>query len=156
MKARARRSSTTEASDEITLDEVERIVILQRRARRTCASAAHSAAECGGASEKEIVSQTFQPAGRFSAANSVALHAHDAVDFVSDGKEKIGLRAYASDAGAEFAELRARTAVVRELLKEISYQPGVDLLRKKPGQAPVEMAVDAVLILRRRIFEIVG
>src|SRR6185503_8119050 len=58
--------------------------------------------------------------------------------------------------GLEAANTVAWTAVATELLVDIAYEANHDLLRQELRCTPVEMHVDAVLILRRSILGIVG
>jgi hypothetical protein len=73
-----------------------------------------------------------------------------------DGEEIADLRADPDDARLERSELRARSAVAGQLVIDISYRADLKARRQELRRAPVEMRVDAVLVLRGRIDEIVG
>src|SRR6267142_5879850 len=79
----------------------------------------------------------------------IALH-------VADRKQEPDLGADANHLGLEAADTVARTAVAAELLVDIAYEANHDLLRQELRCTPVEVHVDAVLILRCSVLEIVG
>jgi hypothetical protein len=66
------------------------------------------------------------------------------------------LRANPNDSRLEIAEYGGRSAIGGELLVEIADSPDVHLLGDELGQAPIEVPVDAILIVCFGILEIVG
>src|SRR5262249_59130247 len=66
------------------------------------------------------------------------------------------LRANADYPRPEAADAIAGTAVATDLLVDIAHQSGLQLLGQELRRAPIEMHVDAVLILRRLVGEIVS
>ena len=66
------------------------------------------------------------------------------------------LRADPNHPRLEAAHSIARAAVATDLLVDIAHQSGLKLLGQELRRAPIEMHVDAVLILGRLIGEIVG
>src|SRR6267142_6721361 len=79
----------------------------------------------------------------------IALH-------VADRKKEPDLGTDANHLGLEATDTVAGTAVAAELLVDIAHEANHDLLRQELRCTPVEVHVDAVLILRRSILEIVG
>ncbi len=94
-----------------------------------------------------------RPVGRIEFAVSfqveIALH-------VSDREQESDLRTDADDARLESTQDRALSEVVGDLLVSISHKADKDLLGEKLGRTPVEMEIDAALVLRVRVLEIVG
>src|SRR5262249_31440882 len=66
------------------------------------------------------------------------------------------LRAHADHTRLEAAHPIARTAVAADLLVDIAHQSDLKLLGQELRRAPIEMHVDAALILGRLVGEIVG
>src|SRR5262245_26119875 len=85
---------------------------------------------------------------------AVALHIEVSLH-VADRKQESELRTDAEHARLEVAE-RARSAVAGELLIRIADQADMDLLGDKLRKAPVDMGIDAVLIVDFDVLEIVG
>src|SRR5882724_6896380 len=79
----------------------------------------------------------------------IALH-------VADRKKEADLWTDANHLGLEAADTVAWTAVAAELLVDIAYETNHDLLRQELRCTPVEVHIDAALILRISILEIVG
>src|SRR6185436_14001417 len=85
----------------------------------------------------------------------VCLHVDVAVH-VADRKQKADLRANAGDTRAEAAERSRRAEIVGDLLEVIAGDTELKLLGEKVGGAPVDVEVDAVLVLGISVLEIVG
>ena len=66
----------------------------------------------------------------------------------SDRKQKAGLRTNTDDTRLEIAECRAGSAVAGELLIIIADQPQMHLLGHEAREPPIQVRVDAVLILQ--------
>src|SRR5215831_4218096 len=75
---------------------------------------------------------------------------------IRQGNDEPELRADANHARLEAAHPIAGAAVATDLLVDIAHQSGLKLLGQELRRAPIEMHVDAVLILGRLIGEIVG
>ena len=75
---------------------------------------------------------------------------------VADRKQEPDLGADAKHLRLEAANTVAGAAVAADLLIDIAHEANHDLLRQELRCTPVEVQVDAALILRRSIFEIVG
>ena len=102
------------------------------------------------------VNQTFHPSGRFSAGKFLVTLEVQVSLLVSNREQITDLGANAENAGPESAEERGRAKIVGNLLISVSDQSGEHLLGQKVRRAPVKMEVDAILILRGRVLEIVG
>src|SRR5579862_5861102 len=75
---------------------------------------------------------------------------------VSDREEISDLRADTDDSRPETAQDRTLAKIVGDLLIEIANQANEDLFREKLRRAPVEMEINAVLILSSLVLQIVG
>ena len=75
---------------------------------------------------------------------------------VSDRKKVSDLRTDANDARLEGTNLVARTAVTRNLIVDVADQSYQHLLGQELRRAPVEVKVDAVLIIGARVHKIVS
>ena len=62
---------------------------------------------------------------------------------------------HTNDPGPEAAQDRVLTKIIRDLLVIISDEAHEDLLRQKFRSAPVDMKIDAVLVLRILVLQIV-
>ncbi len=77
----------------------------------------------------------------------IALHATD--------REKVSdLRTDAGDPRLETADMVAGAAVARQLIVNVADQTNLNLLGHKLRRAPIEVHVDAILILGRRIIKL--
>src|SRR5229473_5743166 len=86
---------------------------------------------------------------------AIPLHAHKCL-VVTNRENMSKLRAEAEDARAEAAEHGRLAEVVGDLLIGITDEADEHLLRQEVRHAPVEMEIDAALVLCVRILEIVG
>src|SRR5882757_10582875 len=86
---------------------------------------------------------------------AIALQAEKCL-VVPNRKNISKLRADAENARAEAAEHRRLAEVIGDLLVGIADEADEHLLRQEVRHAPVEMEIDAALLLRVRILEIVG
>src|SRR5215469_12075910 len=75
---------------------------------------------------------------------------------VPDGKEVADLRAEADDARLKTADAVSGSAVTADLLIEVADNADQKLFRQELRCLPVEMKVDAILVIGGRIFQIVG
>ena len=75
---------------------------------------------------------------------------------LTDREEETDLWANAGHTTLEIAELRAGAAVAGELLKEIAGKPDLDVLAHELRGCPVDVKVDAVLVLQGVVHEVVG
>src|SRR6266508_711236 len=75
---------------------------------------------------------------------------------VTDRKDEAELRADADHLRLEAADPIAGTAVATDLLVHVAHESDLKLLGQELRRAPIEMHVDAVLVLGRLIGEIVG
>ncbi len=97
------------------------------------------------------------PAGRpvlgteFSIALKVEIALH-----VSDREDEAELRADAEDLGLEASDAVAGAAIATELFVHVADHAEHEFLGHEPRCGPIEVHVDAVLILRGLIFQIVG
>src|SRR6476660_9490221 len=82
--------------------------------------------------------------GKLSVSLEIEIALH-----VTDRKEESDLGPDANHLGLEAADTVAWTAVAAEFLVDIAHEANHDLLRHELRCTPVEMHVDAVLILRR-------
>src|SRR5262249_20518309 len=74
----------------------------------------------------------------------------------AQGNDDSELRADADDLRLETADAIAAAAVAADLLVDLANGTDKKLLRQELRRAPIEVHVDAVLILRRLVGEIVG
>src|SRR5262245_41779477 len=72
------------------------------------------------------------------------------------GNDESELRAHANHARLEAAHAIAGAAVATDLLVDIAHQSGLKLLGEELRRAPIEMHVNAVLVLGRPVLEIVS
>jgi hypothetical protein len=79
----------------------------------------------------------------------IALH-------VPDREDESELRANAENLGLKATQPIAGAAVASDLFIGIPYQPHLKLFGQELRRAPIEVQVDAVLILGRRVEQIVG
>lgn len=75
---------------------------------------------------------------------------------IADLEDVSQLRTYAEDARAESAKCRGLAEVVGELLVGVTDEADKELLRQETRDAPIEVEINAALILGVRILEIVG
>src|SRR5215472_14256828 len=75
---------------------------------------------------------------------------------VPNGKEVADLRPEADDARLKTADAVSGAAVTADLLIEVANNTDQKLLRQELRCLPVEMKVDAILVICGRIFQIVG
>src|SRR5882757_382972 len=86
---------------------------------------------------------------------SISLQAQKCL--IAPDRENISdLRAHAEYARAEAAENGRLTEIVGDLLVGVADEADKDLLRQELRHAPVEMEIDAALVLRTGVLEIVG
>src|SRR6202008_34174 len=78
---------------------------------------------------------------------AVGLQVEIALHFVSAWKDVAELRPDADHARLEAADAIARAAVAADLLVEVTHEADLDLLGQELRRAPVEMHVDAILVL---------
>ena len=74
---------------------------------------------------------------------------------LANREEETDLWANAGHAAFEIAKLCAGAAVAGELLKEIAGNPDLDILAHELRCGPVDMEIDAVLVLQVRVDEVV-
>src|SRR3954466_5047338 len=86
---------------------------------------------------------------------AIPLQAEEGLIF-SDRKNISDLRAKTEHARPEGAKNRVLAGVVSDLLIGVAYEPNKQLLRHKVRHAPVEMEIDAALIVGIRIYKVVG
>src|SRR4051812_29273669 len=79
-----------------------------------------------------------------------------ALMLLANWEKKPDLRPDTDGASLEVAELCARAGVASELLKEIAGEPHMHIFAYELRCAPIDMKVDAVLVLQVRVDEIVG
>src|SRR6267143_6844100 len=111
----------------------------------------------GGGGLRDRERQPRVPAGRAIGRIEFAISFQAQKCLIVPNRENISnLRANAENARAEAAESGRLTEVVCDLLIGIADEADEDLLRQELRHAPVEMEIDAALVLSIRILEIVG
>src|SRR6266487_3825796 len=75
---------------------------------------------------------------------------------VPDRKDEAELRANPNDLRLKATDAVAGAAVAADLLIDVAYRSDLKLLSQELRRGPIEMHVDAVLILGRLVLEIVG
>ena len=102
--------------------------------------------------ERSSVTRALVVVGRFWRVD-IPVAAQVQIAFVSlpGRKEEADLRADADRGALVVAELRAEAAVAGDLLIDIAGQPEVNALADELRRRPVEIEVDAILVLQRRI-----
>src|SRR6187402_1549651 len=97
------------------------------------------------------------PARRPVLGGELAIGFHVEISLHVPNREEISeLWTNSEDPGSKTTEDGILTEVVRDLLIGVSHEADENLFRKKLGDAPVEMEIDAVLILRVLVLEVVG
>src|SRR6202011_3488198 len=131
-------------------DKADRLLLLRHHSPRWRDSAA-------GRHRRDREGQPGIPSRRsvglieFAVALQIEVSLH-----VSNGKQKSDLGPNPDHARLEPAENRMLTEIVGDLLIGISDETHEKLLREKLGGTPVDVEVDAVLVLRVLVLEIVG
>src|SRR5262249_44871298 len=74
---------------------------------------------------------------------------------VSDREEVAELRTDANHPRLEAADAIAGAAVAADLLIEVTHKADLNLLAQELRHAPIEVHVDAILVLSRGVYEIV-
>src|SRR5262245_478749 len=107
---------------------------------------------------RKIEGQPEVPARRpiFIGEFAVSLQVEISLQLVADRKDVANLRADSGHPRPEAADAITGAAVAAEFLIEITHEPHLPLLGQELRRAPVEVHVDAVLILRGGVLEVVG
>src|SRR5579872_1354958 len=110
---------------------------------------------CGGG---DVESYPGIPAGGpvFASEFPIRLEIEISLQLVAERKDVADLRADADDLRLEATDAIAGSAVAADLLVDIADEADLPLLGEKLRSTPVEVHVDAILVLRRRVDEIVG
>src|SRR5258708_3535838 len=111
----------------------------------------------GGRGFRDREGQPGIPARRpvFGGEFAISLQAEECL-IISDREDVSDLRAEAQHARTEAAQNRILTKIVSDLLVGITDEADEQLFRQEVRRAPVEMEVDAALIICIRIDEVVG
>src|SRR5262245_33020092 len=86
----------------------------------------------------------------------VALEVDVALVVIADLEDVADLRSQANDPRFEAANPVATPAVARDLIVEVSDESKLPFLGQELRDAPIEMHVDAILVVSVRILEIVS
>src|SRR5262249_45725525 len=87
---------------------------------------------------------------------AVGLQVDISLHLVSDREEVADLRPDADHPRLEAADTIARAAVAADLLIEVAHEADLPLLAQELRHAPVEVHVDAILVLSGGVYEVVG
>jgi hypothetical protein len=109
----------------------------------------------GASGENARVTHRFQPSARFGRELPIGLHVGVALQ-VAGRKEVTNLRAHSDDTRLEVAQDRRLALVGGELLVEIANRSDMQLLGDELRCAPIEVPIDAALIIGMGVVEIVG
>src|SRR5262249_45988971 len=108
----------------------------------------------GGDRERDPCGPAFRPV--LDGKIPVSLQVEIALIAFGYRDDETDLRTDSNGAGLEWPQLRPRPAIARELLKEITDQSNMDVLAYELRCAPVEVEVDAVLVLQIGVHKAVG
>ena len=115
------------------------------------------ACRCGRSHRRDRQRESCVPAGGPVAGVEFAVPFQVHVALHAGDREQVAdLRADPDDARLERPELRARSAVAGQLVIDVADRADLEACGEELRRAPIEMTVNAVLVLSGRIDEIVG